>query len=212
MMKLRVLRVLALVALAGGCASSTDPTPEQTTGGPPALTVAAVIKQVGAPGESLPACPLPYDPATSAKSAGFSTTSVKAQPPASVTTSETAGAGSFLATIAPAVSVECDYSLGAATIHTRLLVTGKTGAAINGLLPQLAAWSESTLSTLADSFVKPALAAPVGKATLVPNGRAALVKLKVTDGEGALVVAVDAAAKLTAGQLTAFTTALAAQV
>jgi hypothetical protein len=153
---------------------------------------------------------VPFDPAAAAKASGIQDPVVPADDdPVEAVTSDSPAATDFLRKSAPAASLECDYQLGDSDLTTYLLASSTPKSAISGALPEVAFLSGVTdLSDYADQ----ALAAAPGIAVPVPNGGAAVVKLEVSGGDGALVVGIDPGDDISPEQLTTFTEALAKQV
>ena len=112
---------------------------------------------------------------------------------------------------APAAVVQCFDKINTMEVSTYLVVTGKANAAVGHALPYVAAWGEAALPDMPD-YVTKLLATEPGTALAVPNGKAAVARLVVTGGDGALLVAIDPVGGISAAQLTKLTEALAGQI
>ncbi|HKS49180.1 MAG TPA: hypothetical protein VJT49_29540 [Amycolatopsis sp.] len=181
--------------------------------GRPAIKVDDLIRR-SAPmaGDDAKVCPVPYDVNAAAKAAGIGGSAAPADTtPVTVTNSDSADAGSFLKSVAPAVEIECFYEIGATEVKTALLVTSKANSAFDGLLPTVVAWSDSRLSEVRGLAAGQASVKP-GDVVTVPSGKAAIDKLEVPGGDGALVVVFDPAEGFSTAQLTKLTDTLATQV
>lgn len=202
--KLLVVLVVG-VAFLGACGSDSSELP--------VLKVEELTKkaQPAVGGATVTACPVGYDVAAAAKAAGLSgPVALSEFSPPGAETSDSADAGSFVKQAAPAVSIECDYTVDDAEVKTFLFVTGQRKAAVSATLPYLSAWSGTGPSDLA-GWVKDVVAAKPGTAVAVPNGKAAVVRLNVKDGDGALAVGPGAAGGMSATQVTTLAEKLATQ-
>jgi hypothetical protein len=216
-----VLGLFVVAAVLSACGDGSSPSTGSSGGAPSsgassggassgaaALKVDDLIKQAApAVGNKATTCPVSYDVSAAASAAGLSGSAALADTdPVKADTSESATAGPVVKQLAPAVTVECDYQVGGKAVKTYLVATGKANGGVSGALPMIGAWSGTT--DLAD-YVKKAIAAKPGTAVAVPNGKAAVVRLNVSGGDGALAVGVDG---VTPDQLKKLTETLAAQV
>jgi hypothetical protein len=200
------------VALLAGCGGSSGSGGSGGENSRPAVVtprVDALISRaapaIGGP-KSGP-CPLSYNLETAARSAGITSTAAPGLIDAE--TSDSADPDSFLRKVAPAVSIECDYTLGGTKVTTYLLATGTARAAVSGAVPEVAFLAESMEL---ESFISQATTAQPGKVVPAPGGRADAVRLPVASGDDALVVGIDRPGAISPAQLAALTGTLAAQV
>lgn len=189
-----VLAVAALTTACGGSKLTEDGFSKRVA---PALTA------------STGPCPVAYDVAGAAKSAGIAGDVALADTdPVSAETDTSPDASLLMKQTGPAADLECDYTVGDTDVTTYALVTGKANAAVTAVLPETAYLSDDDPQTL----VTPIMAAETGTAVPSPSGKAAVVHLDVQDGDGALVVGVDPADGISPTQLSDFAEALAGQL
>jgi hypothetical protein len=215
MSKLRVVRIVSCLFVAAMLVTACSDDGDSTTAAPATLTVASLTKTAApALGDKATTCPLPYDMKAAAKAAGINgAVALDDFSPVSVNTSASAPAGDYLKQIAPAVNIECRYQINGTIVHTGMLATAKAKSAVAASLPSIVAWSDSNLSDMT-AFIKKSTAAKVGTAISVPSGKGAVVKLKVTDGDGVLVVGVEPAGanSITPEQIAKLTMTLGTQI
>jgi hypothetical protein len=189
-----VLAVAALTTACGGSKLTEDGFSKRVA---PALTA------------STGPCPVAYDVAGAAKSAGIAGDVALADTdPVSAETDTSPDASLLMKQTGPAADLECDYTVGDTDVTTYALVTGKANAAVTAVLPETAYLSDDDPQAL----VTPIMAAETGTAVPSPSGKAAVVHLDVQDGDGALVVGVDPADGISPTQLSDFAEALAGQL
>lgn len=173
--------VTGLAAALAGCGSGGS-----GGSGGHALDVSGLMKLAdGVHAKPTAKCPVPYDIAAAAKSAGVSGTAAPATGTDAVVADTQAGADrdSVLVTFNGAI-LTCAYQVGGETVTVATTATHKKGAALPMMMPLIQ--RDATMASAdARTFVDRSTKADTGTATVTPSGNVAVVRLKSTDS-GAL--------------------------
>jgi hypothetical protein len=190
------------------CSSSTA----DTGGAAPALSVSGLVGRIK-PAADAPTstCPVAFDVAAGARAAGLTGAVSPAAQGVDAATDGSATGADFLKQVAPAATLQCSYRVGDSTVHALLIAVSHANTALNFAMPQLNFWSGGDLTALT-AFVPKAQAAPVGTATAAPGNKAAVVRLKVDNGDAVLAVGVETSQSVSEQQIGALAETLAKQV
>ncbi|WP_374122059.1 hypothetical protein [Frankia sp. AiPa1] len=139
-------------------------------------------------------CPLPPDMSSAANAAGITgAVAPDTTDPVSVETSDSAEPGDRARTLAPAMTVECRYTIGGTAVTTFLVVTGRTGAAAAGAVPEMFAFSGATRTELEETQDHVLVAAEPAdqRAGVLREGVVSALVVSVAAGERTEVVVTD---------------------
>lgn len=154
-------------------------------------------------------CPIRYDLAAAARASDAGTVTSSGDVLIDADTSESAATG-LLRHVGPAVEITCEYPVGSGMVRAHLTVTSHLRTAVNAALPTLAAWSGVDPAKMSP-IVQQALAARPGVASVMGDGKVALVPMPVSDLDIALVVGLQPGTGIAPTRLKALAEALATQ-